>query len=99
LQHVDLVLLHAPCEYKFTVKDPAASNNALWTGLQKALSANLTRAIGVSNYKVKQLQELNGPVPSLNQCEMSVNGSFMQPAHDDGTCSSCYFLSSCCVLF
>jgi diketogulonate reductase-like aldo/keto reductase len=42
------VLLHAPC-------DSDATNAQLWMGLEQALTLNLTRAIGVSNYPKKQL--------------------------------------------
>jgi 2,5-diketo-D-gluconate reductase A len=48
VSQVDLVLLHAPC-------DSDATNAQLWKGLEQALTLNLTRAIGVSNYPKKQL--------------------------------------------
>jgi diketogulonate reductase-like aldo/keto reductase len=91
VQQVDLVLLHAPCELfqKGKVENATASNNALWQGLQEALSKNLTRAIGVSNYNSDILAALGGPVPAVNQCEMSINGSFGQPGHDDKTIAYC----------
>lgn len=61
----------------------------LWGGLEAALKAGQTRAIGVSNYKVPQLSALKGKVPAVNQCEMSVKGSFGQPGHDEATIGYC----------
>ena len=77
--HVDLVLLHAPC-----LTDGA--NYALWQGLEEAHALNLTRAIGVSNYKAKQLSALIAKAdkkPSVNQCLFSV------AHHDDETLDYC----------
>lgn len=91
VDHVDLVILHGPCEL-MNVSDPAASNNALWTGLQQALAQGLTRAIGVSNYNAEQLTALNGPAPAVNQCFMSINGTgFFPPflARDEPTIAYC----------
>jgi diketogulonate reductase-like aldo/keto reductase len=90
VDYVDLVLLHGPCQLaKNPVPDADASNNALWKGLEKALKNNLTRAIGVSNYNAQNLQSLKGTVPAVDQCQLSVNGSFGQPPHDDVTISYC----------
>ena len=91
VEYVDLVLLHAPCQLfkKAPVANATASNNALWQGLQQALARNLTRAIGVSNYNSEVLSALESPVPAVNQCEMSINGSFGQPGHDDATIAYC----------
>ena len=74
--YVDLVLLHKPCK-------TAAQNNALWKGLMMAKAENLTRAIGVSNYKVPDLEALEGDTPAVNQCLMSVS------LHDDKTIEYC----------
>jgi diketogulonate reductase-like aldo/keto reductase len=74
--YIDLVLLHKPCH-------SAAENNALWKGLEQAKSSGLVRAIGVSNYKAKDLMALQGTVPAVNQCLMSVS------LHDDATISYC----------
>ena len=98
VDQVDLVLLHAPCEYQNrqkagTVKNPVASNLALWHGLEAALKQGLTRSIGVSNYKVADLEALNSngatTVPAVNQCEMSITGSFGQPSVDNATIAYC----------
>ena len=98
LDYVDLVLLHAPCRFaQPPVPDATASDNALWKGLQMAMQMGLTRAIGVSNYQSAELAALQGAVPSVNQCQMSVGtdnnhsaGWPMPPvAHDDATISYC----------
>lgn len=104
VDHVDLVLLHAPCELcsECTV-DPAAANAAQWAGLQTALKLGLTRAIGVSNYNVSHLKALSAAptttvAPAVNQCQMSINGSqFCLPngrclhgrGHDDEALAYC----------
>ena len=48
VDHVDLVLLHGPCELQGTAAavDPAKANAAQWVGLQMALAQGLTRSIG-----------------------------------------------------
>lgn len=77
--YVDLVLLHAPC-------NSDATNYKLWQGLEQALAQNLTRAIGVSNYKQKQLSELLSKAttrPAVNQCQFSVDHQ------DDDTLAYC----------
>jgi diketogulonate reductase-like aldo/keto reductase len=55
---VDLVLQHFPCR-------SAAQNQAVWSGLNQAKEAGLTRAIGVSHYTKKNLQD----ILSLNKGE------------------------------
>lgn len=90
VKQVDLVLLHAPCDRsKHKVKNATESDNALWAGLKTALEKGLTRAIGVSNYDHTHLAALSGDVPSVNQCEMSISGSFGQKGHDDATIKYC----------
>jgi len=78
VDYVDLVLLHAPCKN-------AASNNALWKGLEQALAKGLTRSIGVSNYNSAQLKALQTTTtkPALNQCRMGVE------FHDEDTIKYC----------
>lgn len=82
MTHVDLVLLHGPCELQgsHAVVDPAQANAAQWHGLQLALARGLTKAIGVSNYNASHLEALlAAPTttvrPAVNQCQMSINGS------------------------
>jgi hypothetical protein len=55
--YVDLLLIHAPCEWsQHHVQDPTASDAALWRGAEQVLAMNLTRAIGISNYNTKQIE-------------------------------------------
>ncbi len=81
---VDLALVHRPCQKEQT-SDPVAANNALWKGMIMALQANLTRAIGVSNYRASDLKSLDMSVatPAVNQCLMSID------KHDDETIAFC----------
>ena len=68
VSQVDLVLLHHPCLL-------SSQNDAMWKGLEQALAQNLTRAIGVSNYKKADLQKLlQGATvkPAVDQCDMGV---------------------------
>ena len=51
--------------------------------MPSALDQKLTRAIGVSNYKTADLKALEGPKPSVNQCQMSI------AHHDDDTIGYC----------
>ena len=85
VEYVDLALVHRPCQAKQT-SDPTASNNALWKGMQMALAANLTRAIGVSNYAEADLKALDMTThtPAVNQASMSLTGG-----HDDATIAFC----------
>jgi diketogulonate reductase-like aldo/keto reductase len=90
LQHVDLVLIHNPCEC--TPCGPGCAHSSVkdiqetWLGLQDAKAAGLTRALGVSNFKQADLEAIlamRGSAgfvpPAVNQCQMSV------AAHDDAT--------------
>lgn len=96
IDQVDLALLHRPCQASQT-KDPVASNNALWKGMQKALEMGLVRAIGVSNYRTADLKALDQTVlPAVNQCRMGIAfppGTWgLLPkgmAHDDDTIDYC----------
>eukprot|EP00038_Savillea_parva_P020013 m.30218 g.30218 ORF g.30218 m.30218 type:complete len:331 (-) comp4680_c0_seq1:145-1137(-) len=99
LDYIDLMLLHRPCQQfsqkcsiapklqnctgPNPIADPTASNNALWQGLAKAQALGLVKSIGVSNYNVGELMALKGPVPAVNQCEMSIQG------YDNFTISYC----------
>ena len=51
---------------------------ALWHGLQQTVAQGLVRSIGVSNYSPAELAALQGAVPAVNQCEMSIAAG-----HDD----------------
>ncbi|TDD68800.1 aldo/keto reductase [Jiangella aurantiaca] len=69
LDHADLMLLHRP--------PPGGAGQELWAGLIRAKEDGLTRDIGVSNYKIEQIEELidaTGEVPTVNQIEWTPFG-------------------------
>lgn len=75
VDYVDLVLLHMPINVA-----------GQYAGLEQALSQNLTRSIGVSNFDAAQLADLAKTAtttPAVNQCEMGIM------KHDDATISYC----------
>ena len=64
----------------------AAERQATYKALEQALAQNLTRAIGVSNFKTEQIKEILATAttpPALNQCSMHIGG------HDDDTIQFC----------
>jgi 2,5-diketo-D-gluconate reductase A len=69
LDYADLMLIHRP---------PArGSGEALWRGLMRARDEGLTRDIGVSNYRIDQIEallEATGEVPVVNQIEWTPFG-------------------------
>jgi len=71
LNYIDLYLIHWPG----TKQDSVASNPEIrkesWRALEKIYSEGKARAIGVSNYTIKHLKELESAKikPALNQCE------------------------------
>jgi diketogulonate reductase-like aldo/keto reductase len=69
LDYVNLVLIHRPPKKGVGLE--------LWQGLQRAKKEGLTKDIGVSNYRIEQLQELidaSGEVPVVNQIEWTPFG-------------------------
>ena len=70
LPYADLVLIHEPSGCK-----GAAELQGTWKGLEQAVALKLARAIGVSNFKVSQLQSVLASStikPAVNQCCMRV---------------------------
>ena len=88
LDYADLILIHCP---SMTCPPWKHATNAeiqdTWRGLEDALHQGLTRAIGVSNFGVDDLQAIldlgNATTPAVNQCQMSVG------SHDDATIAFC----------
>jgi 2,5-diketo-D-gluconate reductase A len=69
LDYVDLVLIHRPPK--------RGAGEEIWTGLIRARDEGLTRDIGVSSYRVAQIEELarnTGEMPAVNQIEWSPFG-------------------------
>lgn len=80
---VDLVLIHHPAPTD-------AENQALWKGMEQAVSMNLTRSIGLSNFNQEQIENLLKIAtikPSLNQCDLSVGGQDTQCGPRDAAIS------------
>ena len=76
--YIDLMLVHWPTNTKPS-SDPACSPGGdetrcrlnTWNALVEALDDSLVRAIGVSNFNVGQLKEIEEaklPLPAVNQC-------------------------------
>ena len=69
LDYADLVLIHRPPERGVGEK--------VWEGLRRARDEGLARDIGVSSYKVEQIEELahiSGEMPAVNQIEWTPFG-------------------------
>ncbi len=65
LDYVDLYLIHAPFDYD--------SRLAQWRGLVELARQGKARAIGVSNFSIKHIEELMAaglPLPAANQIEL-----------------------------
>lgn len=78
MSYIDLYIIHWPGTRKFKPEDPGnlERRTASWRGLTRAYREGLVRAIGVSNYTARHLQELlqvcaaeDLPVPTVNQVE------------------------------
>ena len=57
-----------------------------WRGLETALAKNLTKAIGVSNFRTEHLEDVAATaktLPAVNQCQMYVG------SHDDDAIARC----------
>lgn len=88
LPQVDLVLIHRPTPYPGHPEQcqDAEQRAATWEGLEEALKAGKTRAIGVSNFNATELAallETAKVTPAVNQCQLSVG------SHDDDTINFC----------
>lgn len=69
LDYADLMLIHRPPE--------AGAGVELWEGLLRARDDGLTRDVGVSNYSIRQIDQLvdkTGEVPAVNQIEWTPFG-------------------------
>jgi diketogulonate reductase-like aldo/keto reductase len=69
LDYADLMLIHRP--------PPRGAGTDLWEGLLRAKKDGLTREVGVSNYSIRQIDELvaaTGEVPVVNQIEWTPFG-------------------------
>jgi len=95
---VDLVLIHSPGYGTAPVGQPvgcwghqpccmnASQLQDTWRGLETALAKNLTKAIGVSNFRTEHLEDVAATaktLPAVNQCQMYVG------SHDDDAIARC----------
>ena len=95
---VDLVLIHSPgygedpqgqkagCWGFSPCCSNASEMQATWQGLEQALALNLTRAIGVSNFRSSHINDLMAIAtvrPAVNQAQMYVG------RHDDAAIKLC----------
>ncbi|KAF7636293.1 Aldo_ket_red domain-containing protein [Meloidogyne graminicola] len=74
IEYLDLLLIHWPGTSKLRKNDPknACLRAESWKELEKLQSEGKIRAIGVSNYNIKHLEELLDQaevLPAVNQCE------------------------------
>ncbi|KAJ7542986.1 hypothetical protein O6H91_09G021800 [Diphasiastrum complanatum] len=80
LDYVDLYLIHWPVKHKGEKKFPPDENDFLlldikstWQALESFVELGLTKAIGVSNFSVKKLEDLleyAKIIPAVNQVEV-----------------------------
>lgn len=83
LGYVDLLIIHTP-------SDNDATNLETWRGLEKVYGTGKTKAIGVSNFGVEQLEFLieNSEIkPAINQIEMrpgKLNNDIVKTCKDHG---------------
>ncbi len=67
-EQLDLVVIHRPSE------EPSY-NQALWKGLEQAVAKNLTKSIGLSNFRqsdIEPILKIATIRPAVNQCNLRV---------------------------
>ncbi|SMH42729.1 Aldo/keto reductase [Rathayibacter oskolensis] len=78
LDYVDLYLIHAPWPWSDMGSDHRDGNIAAWTAMQEIYEAKRSRAIGVSNFSVPDLESLiaaTDVVPHANQIRWFVGNT------------------------
>ncbi|KPJ16305.1 1,5-anhydro-D-fructose reductase [Papilio machaon] len=76
MDYVDLVLMHWPMSISVDGVDEKIDYLETYRGLEAVLQKGLTRAIGVSNFNLQQMQRLLANcnvVPVVNQIEINLN--------------------------
>ena len=71
--YIDLVLVHSPANAGATPAEARRLRRESWRALERAHALGVVRAIGVSNYEVKHLEELAKyarVLPAVNQVEL-----------------------------
>uniref|UniRef100_A0A6A7FQC7 Uncharacterized oxidoreductase YtbE-like isoform X2 n=1 Tax=Hirondellea gigas TaxID=1518452 RepID=A0A6A7FQC7_9CRUS len=73
-EYLDLCLIHWPGNFKLDVTDPRNKSLRLitWKALESVYTKGLVKAIGVSNYEIRHLEELKQceVFPHVNQVEL-----------------------------
>ena len=96
MTYVDLLLIHEPCQGRVS-SDPACPKGqniscklcrqSVWRALEVIFKSGRAKAIGVSNFVARHIQDLlelpDSLVPSVNQCE------YQPYAHDDSLVQFC----------
>lgn len=78
LNYVDLYLIHAPWPWTDRYGDYTEGNLAAWKALEEIYKSGRAKAIGVSNFSVKDLQAIldNGTVvPAANQIKFFIGNT------------------------
>uniref|UniRef100_A0A915B7B3 NADP-dependent oxidoreductase domain-containing protein n=1 Tax=Parascaris univalens TaxID=6257 RepID=A0A915B7B3_PARUN len=74
VDYIDLFIIHWPGLYAVKANDPlnAKLRAESWTAMEHMYRMGKLRAIGVSNYEIRHLEQLLSTAtvqPALNQCE------------------------------
>lgn len=75
VEYVDLYLIHAPWPWGERGSDHTEGNIAAWKALEEIYASGRAKAIGVSNFEVKDIQAIldNGTVvPAVNQIKFHI---------------------------
>lgn len=76
--YIDLYLIHAPWPWSDVGSDHTEGNIAVWRAMIELYEAKKIRAIGVSNFHVKDMEALinaTGVVPAVNQIRFFVGNT------------------------
>lgn len=82
--YIDLYLIHAPWPWKEVGKDCTEGNIAVWKAMIELYKAGKVRAIGVSNFHVKDIEAITqatGVLPMVNQIRYFIGNT--QPTITD----------------
>jgi diketogulonate reductase-like aldo/keto reductase len=78
LDYLDLYLIHAPWPWARMGADFSEQNKAVWLAFEKIYAAGRVRAIGVSNFNVKDLTSLRADCrvsPMVNQIKFFIGNT------------------------
>ncbi len=78
LDYIDLYLIHAPWPWSNVGADCSSGNIAVWRAMIELYNEGKLRAIGVSNFHVKDIKAIvdaTGVVPSVNQIRFFIGNT------------------------